>query len=404
MLVVCTEEQPGTSIGHRLLFGHQETWYNKEVERPKSSRIVTLDLMRGYFLIAIILNHLAYYPNGFDWFTARGDLYVSSAEGFFFISGLVLGIVRGRKLMEQPLSRVTKLLLSRSFQIYMTSIILLLIFTLFGWWFFLNNPGLKFGIRSPDTDIWQFLWQVISLQYFYGWADYLRLYAMFLLASPLAIWLLRRGQWHYLLLGSMGVWLLYPSNLNLHSPYEVKQLFQPLSWQLLFFGGMIVGFYWQYLIAWWQDIPLRYRRVITITILGLAVITLAANLILVFAERWHLSSAAIIQQYNTWLHVTYFDKERLAIFRIMLFLVWFWASFWLFYRFEGIIRRWLGWLLESFGTNSLYVYTLHAFAIFFVHLFIAKGSLWMNFLTAAGIILAIRLAIHYRLLMGIIPR
>ena len=68
--------------------------------QPKASassvgRIVSLDLMRGWFLIIIILDHLTYFPNGLTFLTGDSRLAVSAAEGFFIISGLVLGIVRG---------------------------------------------------------------------------------------------------------------------------------------------------------------------------------------------------------------------------------------------------------------------------------------------------------------------
>lgn len=373
-----------------------------KMSSPQIPRVVTFDLMRGYFLLAILLNHLYYFPNWLDWVTARGDLFVSSAEGFFFISGIVLGIVRGAKLIEQPMQRVTKLLLSRSFQLYVTSIILVFIFTFLGWWFFMSNPGLKYGIWPAEGNVAEFIWKVLTLQHFYGWADYLRLYAIFIFIAPLAVWLLRKGKWPIVLALSMGTWLLYPPYLDLYSPYEIKQLYQPLSWQLLFFSGLIVGFHWPQITQWWRSVPRRRRQVVSGSVVSLALITVAINIVLVFGERWGL--APILSDYASWWRVNYFDKERLDILRIVTFLIWFWASFWLFHRFEPAIRRWLGWLLLPFGTNSLYVYTLQAFIIFFAHLFIAEGETWMNFITAIGIVALVRLAIHYRFLMNIIPR
>lgn len=370
---------------------------------PTLSRIVTFDLMRGYFLLAIILNHLYYYPNALDWVAMRGDLFVSSAEGFFFISGIVLGIVRGAKLIEQPMTHVTKLLMKRSFQLYITSVILVFLFTLLGWWFFMNNPGLKYGIWPQEKNVWEFVWRVVSLQYFYGWADYLRLYAIFIFVAPLAMWLLRRSKWPIVLALSSGVWLLYPAHLNLYSPYDIKQLYQPLSWQLLFFGGLVVGFHWRQLVTWWQRLAPLWRQFITATTIILAIVTITANVTLVFGERWFGLPQGVTEQASR-LHVEFFDKERLAPLRIGLFLIWFWAAFWFFHRFETAIRRFIGWLLLPFGTHSLYVYTLHAFTIFFAHLFIPEGNLWMNFATTMSIILLIRLAIHYRFLMKIIPR
>ena len=115
------------------------------IDSHEVRRIHTLDLLRGYFLIVILLDHLAYFPSGLDLVTGRGLLYVSSAEGFFLISGIVLGIVRGRKLISQPFLVAAKKLWKRSIQLYLTSIVLTIVFTLLGWLFFMHSPGLKFG-------------------------------------------------------------------------------------------------------------------------------------------------------------------------------------------------------------------------------------------------------------------
>ena len=85
---------------------------------PRVERIRTFDLMRGLFLIIILLNHLSYYPSGLDIITGRSMMYVSAAEGFFLISGIVLGLVRGRKLLDQPFKKSTKLILKRGLRLY----------------------------------------------------------------------------------------------------------------------------------------------------------------------------------------------------------------------------------------------------------------------------------------------
>ena len=369
----------------------------------KSSRILTFDLMRGYFLVAIILDHLNFFPNGLDWWSARGELFVTTAEGFFFISGIVLGIVRGAKLVSEPLQHVSELLLKRALQLYLTLIVLVIVFTFCGWLFFAHSPGLKVGIMQP-WDIWSLIWQTLTLQYFYGWADYLRLYAIFLLFSPLVIWLLRKGKWYIVLAGSLLTWLLFPVSPT--GPDHLQELFQPLTWQLLFFSGMIVGFNWENITVWWQRQTPRLRRIMTWSTLGVASLTFALNVFLIFwpkifgPDALHLPQA--LSSYE--LYINYFDKERLPLTRFAMFLAWFWAAFYLFRRFEPLILRWLGWILLPFGTNSLYVYTLHAFIIFFVHIWFQKGDVVFNFLISAAIIGLIRLMIQHKVLMKIIPR
>lgn len=358
--------------------------------------------MRGYFLVAIILDHIYFFPNGLDWWSARGDLFVTTAEGFFLISGIVLGIVRGTKLIDKPFAFVSKLLLKRSLQLYLTSIVLIFLFTILGWTLFMNYPGLKVGIAPPNTDLLSLIWQTVTFQYFYGWADYLRLYAIFLLVSPLAMWLLRKGLWYVLLAVNVSVWLLFPSSPTV--PDITQELLQPLTWQLIFFSGLSIGFHWNHIATWWRNQPRLRKQIIRWSILAVAAAALIANILIKFGPVYFglHSIPENINDYSLYIH--YFDKERLPLTRIALFFLWFWAAFFLFRRFENLIIRFFGWLLLPFGTNSLYVYTLHALIIFFIHLWLVPGNILFNFIVSISTVLLIRVAIHYKFLMKIIPR
>ena len=68
----------------------------------KLQRIDTIDIIRGYFLFVIIIDHLARFFGFFDLFTGGGRQWVSAAEGFFFISGMMIGLVRAKKLKDKP--------------------------------------------------------------------------------------------------------------------------------------------------------------------------------------------------------------------------------------------------------------------------------------------------------------
>jgi hypothetical protein len=369
------------------------------VETKKISRILTFDLMRGYFLVAIILDHLAYFPNGLDWWGGRGNLYVSAAEGFFLISGIVLGVVRGRKLAEKPFAVAAKLLLQRGVQLYITAVVLMLLFTFIGW-MFIDNPGLKAGIRPLTEDVWSVIWGGLTFNYIYGWADYLRLYAIFLFASPIALWLLRRGLWYVLLAVSVWIWSQYSN-----SPLETAELSQVYSWQLIFFSGLTIGYYLTPIRQWWSSItPVIRNTVIAVTV-SIAAITMLANFIIVEgATLFGGFSQTLTNLNNTF--APYFIKEELPIARLVLFVIWFGAGFWLFSRFEQYIVKYFGWLLLPFGTNSLYVYILHAVMVFGAHLVIKDPTpyLLVNFTLSAVIIGIILLAVRAKFLMKIIPR
>ena len=373
-----------------------------DTKKP-SSRILTFDLMRGYFLVAIIIDHLNFFPNGLDWWSMRGGLFVTAAEGFFLISGIVLGIVRGSKLINEPMRKVTKLLLKRGFQLYVTAVVMILLFTFIGWLFYMNNPGIKPGILPSDTNIWVLLWQTFSFQYFYGWADYLRLYAIFLFISPLVFWLLRKGKWYIVALMSFLVWLTFPNDPSV-AP-GVQEYLQPLSWQVLFFGGVMIGFYWPRIVKIWNNFKQPIKRFAVISLLSLAVVTMFINILIMLSTMgFNFNAIGINPQLQHDLYVNFFDKERMPLARILLALTWFWAGFYIFKKFEKPIVKVIGWLIIPFGMNSLYVYTLHAVAVYFVDLYLTGGKLWWNFIVVASVILAIRLCIHYKVLMRVIPR
>jgi len=370
------------------------------LEMKQIPRIAALDLLRGYFLISIVLNHLYLYPNGLGFLTAQGQLFVSSAEGFFLISGIVLGIVRGRKLLDKPLEVGAKLLLKRAAQLYVTYAILVIAFTFIGWQF-LGNPGLKPGIAAPDTSIAAVIWETLTFQYMYGWADYLRLYAIFIFLSPLALWLLRQGKWWIVLAISFGVWLFTPE-----TGWPENQFTQQYHWQVIFFSGLVLGFHWPEITEFWRARSQRMRRVVTASFVTISLVTLAANLYLSFGGVvFSASQEMLAQTRDTW-YYEYFNKENLQPLRLLMFAIWFSAAFWLFNRFQHTIQRFFGWILLPFGTNSLYVYTVHAFIIFFVHLIVPAGStnFFVNFPVVFGVLALIWVLVHYQILFKIIPR
>ncbi len=369
------------------------------IKKSASERILAFDLLRGYFLFVILFNHLQYYPSGLDFLTGRGILYVSTAEGFFVVSGIVLGIVRGRKLLGQPLRVATKLLWKRAFQLYITSIVLTLLFTMIGQ-FFLGNTGLKFGIYSDWANWWRFIWETITLSYSYGWADFLRLYAIFIFFAPLALWLLRKGWWYVVLLTSFGVWALYP-----FVP-QITAISQPFSWQFIFFAGFVIGFYWETILARWRQLSLKIRKIIGWSFATAFVVTLLISFALVFGHEF---SGALGERLTALHRIVeqYFNKNRLPIPRMALGVIWFWGLFYIVRRFESTIIRYAGNFLMGFGTNSLYVYTISAFVVFFAHLIIAPpglGNFLLNLVVSLLALGLVQLAVRTHFLMKVIPR
>lgn len=284
------------------------------VENHLSSRILALDLLRGYFLCVIAVDHLYRFPSLLDALTGQGKLWVSAAEGFFLISGLLVGLLK-----QKP-----KKILSRAGKLYLWSISLTLFFTFWGS-YFINQP-IKTGLwTGPFPSLFISL---ISLKYVYGWADFLPYYVIYLLFSPLVLIYLHRGKTWLILLLSGFFWLIRENNSY-------------LAWQILFFIGLVAGFHF-------NKLNLILEKFSTL-ILSSAVVSIVASAYFVFT----LNTAFPI-----------FDKNTLAPGRWILALLWFSAFFLVFRRYENIINIITGGGLKLLGVNSLFVYGLQSVVLF----------------------------------------
>ena len=62
-------------------------------DRPQ--RDLALDMLRGYFLVIIMVDHLRYAVNPLYYLSGRQALWVTAAEGFVLVSGYLVGKLRG---------------------------------------------------------------------------------------------------------------------------------------------------------------------------------------------------------------------------------------------------------------------------------------------------------------------
>src|SRR5207237_1164743 len=97
------------------------------VVRAKTNRILAIDLIRGFFLLVIMVDHIELYPNGWDFFTGKGRLWVSAAEGFFFLSGLLIGMIYKRRL-HLGMKFIFRKMWRRALELYVAGVSLTFIF------------------------------------------------------------------------------------------------------------------------------------------------------------------------------------------------------------------------------------------------------------------------------------
>jgi hypothetical protein len=355
----------------------------------KSKRIRALDIIRGIFLIVILVNHIELYPSFFDFLTGRGRLLVSAAEGFFFMSGLLVGMVYRRRL-QMGMKFIFKKMWGRAAKLYAGSVVLTLLFTAVAVYF--NHPSIKDGLA--ETIDWpHIILQTLALRYGFGWADFLMRFAILMLLAPFGFYLLAKGKWWLLALLSLGAWLIRGDNFT-------------LSWQIIFTLGMMSGFYWNQLQHKLGSLKPAVKRQLTVAVTTFALITFALSYASVYflskLNQWLLGDP---QSLSAWWQVFtikansvneyiwfYAEKWNMGPLRIILFLAWFTLLFMLVQRYEHRITRLTRGTVELLGRNSLFVYINHAFIVFAFKFFIPPNTnIYQNFVIT-GIALALMIA------------
>lgn len=323
-----------------------------------SGRFDLLDVMRGIFVACIIVNHLDLYPNFFLLFTGRSRLWGSFAEGFFIISGFLIGYIYRNKWRENPKIQ-SKKILKRSLKLFLWSILLTLLFTFVG-----NLMPFEFAKSGlwqiSDHNILELLWKTISLQYVYGWADFLSYYAIYLALTPAFLYLVVK---HGLLLPatiSIAVWLYRYDN-----PY--------MGVQAMFVMGLVVGFKYDYVQATIKKINPKIISIVSTLILLFFWSTLLLSIVSVFKmnilvswlRNWGVSEELIgfILKKNAILNL-YFYKRTIGLGRLFLSPIWFLAILKMGSDNLKFLARVFGEIFKKFGHSTLKVYILHSLIIF----------------------------------------
>jgi hypothetical protein len=153
---------------------------------PKLQRRPELDALRGLFLVWMTLTHL---PTHLSDLVNQPFGYISSAEGFVFLSALLVARISTRQALDDQLGLRAKLW-KRAFKIYGVHLVMLAFaFTIAAGLAIATHRAaiynlLNFYIAHPATAILGSL----LLLYCPPLLDILPMYVVFLAASPLVLW------------------------------------------------------------------------------------------------------------------------------------------------------------------------------------------------------------------------
>ncbi|HTV15460.1 MAG TPA: OpgC domain-containing protein [Acidobacteriaceae bacterium] len=218
---------------------------------PKLQRLPELDALRGLFLVWMTLTHL---PTRFSDFVNQPFGFVSSAEGFVFLSALLVGRLYIRELMQNP-AGVRVRLWKRSLKLYGYHMLLLVFAFVVGatWAEHAHRVAitnlLNFYLNHPATAIAGSVLLIYCPPLF----DILPMYVLFLFLTPLLLSAAVRVGWKVMLAGSTLIWALAQFGLrdvvhnwivhvtHLQIPLQETGAFNMFAWQAVWIAGLWLG-------------------------------------------------------------------------------------------------------------------------------------------------------------------
>ena len=324
----------------------------------------------------MVLSHLWPQPVELQLFFG----FVSAAEGFFLISGATTGMVFGRRADRAGFTAASRGLARRGAQLYLLN--LSLVFAFFA---AETTRILQYSqLRRPGSSLRDLFF--FNQPYF---LQVLPRYALFLVLAPLALACLRRGRTALLLVVTVGLWALVLLRGGQLALPVVEQGpnggFLILSWQLLFFGGMALGFHRERVGRIWRALPGWLTVALPAAIFGTFVLLGVVH----SADRLGWEPSRIAQL---------FGRSQLAPGRLLDLICAALLFFAVVDRFWSPIRRATGWLLLPFGRNALYLFLAHVVTYGF---FLSLGP-WLPFaIYGHPGRLALAGSLHFLLLWGL---
>ena len=221
------------------------------IPRTRLERRPELDALRGLFLVWMVLTHL---PTWYSDLVNQPLGFVTSAEGFVFVSALLVGRLYIRDLLRDP-GTVRAKLWKRSLKIYGYHLVMLTLAFTIGAEVAIHTHKaavvnlLNFYLAHPFVAIAG----SVLLLYCPPLLDILPMYVTFLFLTPLVLWAAVKWGWKWVLGASSLIWLAAQFGLrdlvhdwvvhvtHLHIPLQETGAFNLFAWQAVWIVGLWLG-------------------------------------------------------------------------------------------------------------------------------------------------------------------
>lgn len=240
--------------------------------RTKSIRYPALDALRGLALISMVASHvgLPNEPTNIQ-LAFHSAVWIDGAFYFVALSGVVTGLVHRRIIMSRGVGPSAVKLARRAGFIYLVQLFLVVAT--------ITVASVDSGAQVFRTPTWssfdsvgRAIADLLLLKIEPNFTGVLSMYVLFLLLAIPAVAALARGWWWAVVGGSIGIYALGAA-LGGYTFAGWDTSFDPFGWQLLFVGGLLVGWSWEFERV---SVPAGWWKRILITSAALFVVMFAA--------------------------------------------------------------------------------------------------------------------------------
>jgi hypothetical protein len=343
----------------------------------------------------VIVNH-SRMPSLLSWFSYERFWVVTAAEVFVALSGVVLGMVYGRRLARQGWQSVVRGLGRRALLLYASFVAMtlsILIMSLAG----IDVSFLTAGAnrasewfldpRTMDAAAWR---DVVLMRSGPWPFEIVGLYVWLVAAAIPCLLTLHVAGWRPLLTVSWALYFVYRIAPHELTSAEFEVVFPILAWQLLFVHGITIGYHREQISALVSRYSMR---------LPIAAASVASALFIVFAccnpavdGPWWLHWRVISPDRFTYLHGHYFGLSDLGVGRIINLAIGLPLGYQLLTSCWGIARR-LQIVFVTLGQQSLGAFALHVYGLLLIKNLPHTDDVWVNSLLQVTLIVAIAAAL-----------
>ncbi len=387
-------------------------------------RDLRIDFLRGVAMTVLLLVHFEFY----SWYNLiiwERIGFVTGAEIFVALSGIVVGMVYKRKIEKEGLKAAAFKLLDRAAQLYRVN--LFIIFSVF-----LISLISTIDSRLLTTYINEYTGEISSLfptaaemkpvaivghllllKSSPPYTQILGLYTILLLVAPLALWAMQNKKTGIVLGLSLLAYFANQAYPSTPTGAQFEYGFPLLAWQVLFFMGMAVGFHREN-IAKFMSVPLGKIIFGILFLTFFAFLFIAQNTSNPNLPEWSKLHFISSQKFDHW-YFTYFVKDRLDVARIINLVAVLSVAYWALTRYWKIVVSTLGKFFIPLGQATLYVFVVHVFLILILsnthlikmgnnQLTMHSGNIWLNTLIHTGVLILVWYMVKKQVLFKWIPR